>query len=251
MFAPDPDFTEFDIFAGNPFITRMSQLARLEESDKRVLAGAAMRRSKRVRVRGSVAREGEDRQCVFVVLDGFACRYKMLKDGRRQVIGFLLPGDICDCRNRVMPFGIETITVANVAELPSDLVTQLVQRHPRIGEGLTRAAYLDQAITVEWLASMGQRRARERLAHLFCEFHHRMDAIGYVTDGSCELPVSQTDLADTIGLSPVHINRTLQILRGSGLVSTFGKTLVIHDLAGLQKVALFSPAYLQLGVKRR
>jgi CRP-like cAMP-binding protein len=98
--------------------------------------------------------------------------------------------------------------------------------------------------------NVGQRTAFERLAHLFCEIFFRLRCVGLTTTDSCELPMTQLVLAETLALSPVHINRTLQELRQEGLVSVRDKTLTIHDLPGLQSAALFSPDYLHLKRQR-
>lgn len=201
-----------------------------------------------------LAREGELTGDVNVVLGGFACRQKMLPDGRRQIIGYLLPGDLCDVRVfllRRMDHTISTLSPAKVGIIPRAVVMELTQSNPRLTQALWWATLVEESIAREWLINVGQRTALERLAHLFCEIFVRLRAVGLVNGDSCEFPVTQAELADTLALSTVHINRTLRELRGSHLITMHAKSLVIHDFRALQAIAMFDPNYLHLDGGRR
>lgn len=172
-----------------------------------------------------------------MVLEGFPCRYKTLEDGRRQIVSFLLPGDICDARMFIlkqMDHSIGTLSPAKLAEIPGELFLELTDRSPRIAR--------------EWTRNVGQRTAYERMAHLLCEFLIRPRIVGLVngtgTGTGCEPPITQTEFADALGMSTVHTNRTLQELRSAGLITLKGKMLAIPDLDALQDAALFNPNYL-------
>jgi CRP-like cAMP-binding protein len=234
-------------------IRRLENFAVLSEGDKHALrevAGSA----RTLRAHETLMCETDMPPSVSVIVSGFACRYKTLADGRRQIVAYLLPGDICDIRVillRQMDHAIATLSPTTVVHMPVGAMLALMDRSPRVNRALWWSTLVDEAISREWLVNVGQRTALERMAHLFCEMHARFHAIG-LTDGTrLELPVTQSELADTLALSTVHINRTLQELRRQGLVSMNGKMLEIHDLAALQAVAVFDGAYLHLDVQRK
>lgn len=196
-----------------------------------------------------VIREGDMGSGVPVLIAGFACRHKMLPDGRRQIIGYFLPGDMCDARVfilRKMDHTISTLAPTTTCTLAREAILDLTSRYPRITRALWWNTLVEEAIVRQWLVNIGQRTALERLAHLFCEIHVRLQVVGLSTPTGCELPVTQSELADTVALSTVHVNRTLKELRRVGLVSMSSKSLVIHDLPGLRALAMFDPGYLHL-----
>jgi CRP-like cAMP-binding protein len=190
---------------------------------------------------------------VNVVLSGFACRQKTLPDGRRQIIGYLLPGDICDVcvfLLRRMDHTISTVSPVKVGIIPHETALQLIERYPRLMRAVWWGALVQESIAREWLINVGQRTALERLAHLFCEIFVRLRAVGLVDGDCCELPVTQAELADTLALSTVHVNRTLRELRRANLISIRARSLVIHDFKSLQRMAMFDPKYLHLDGER-
>jgi len=139
---------------------------------------------------------------------------------------------------------VSTLTAANVVPFAREELLGLIERYPRIGQALCWVALVEEAIAREWLVSVGQRTALERLAHLLCETFTRMDTVGLSDRGRCELPLTQMELADSVALSTVHVNRTLQELRRQGLVSLSTGMLEIHDFEALQALAGFNAAYL-------
>jgi CRP-like cAMP-binding protein len=108
------------------------------------------------------------------------------------------------------------------------------------------SALVQHSISREWLLNVGHRSSFERISHLFCEVYARLDAVGLASDQSCDVPLTQTEIADALAISPVHVNRTLMELRHTGLVSFHGKRLVIHEMAALRRAAGFNPTYLHL-----
>jgi CRP-like cAMP-binding protein len=194
-----------------------------------------------------LAREGESAVNVGLLVSGFAFRCRVLPDGRRQILSYLIPGDLCDTRQLLMVAAshtVSTLTTANVVPFGRDEILRLIGRFPRIGQALCWVALIEEAIAREWLVNIGQRTALERLAHLLCEIFTRMDAVGLSDRGRCELPLTQVELADSVALSTVHVNRTLQELRRRGLVSLSSGLLEIHDFGALQSLAGFSADYL-------
>ena len=199
--------------------------------------------------RQDLIREGDKPRGVNLVLDGWACRYKQLPNGRRQTVHFFIPGDLCDANVFIlgeMDHSIASITPLRYAEIgPADFEALMAR-----SAALTRALWLNElvnaAVAREWVANVGQRTAHERLAHVFCEMFLRLESLGLSEGNSCEWPLTQTDLADATGLTPVHVNRTLQDLRRRRLIETSARKLVVPDLQALKRVAMFNSNYLHL-----
>jgi len=232
----------------SPLVRKLERFAPLTDADK-VALGAAIGQVKSFGAHEDIVREGDPAACVNVVLTGFAGRQKLLPDGRRQIIGFLLPGDICDVRVfllRRMDHSISAITAVKIGTMTREAALALTEANPRLTRALWWTTMVEEAIAREWLVNVGQRTALERLSHLFCELYTRLQAVGLTDGDSCEQPLTQSELADTLALSTVHVNRTLRELRHARLVSIHGKALVIHDFKALQTVAMFDPNYLHL-----
>lgn len=233
----------------NHLIRKLEQFTRLSRDDKHVLEGLAGLNVRRLGRGDDVIQEGDTPRQVNLILEGWACRYKMLEDGRRQIVAFLLPGDLCDIRMFIlkqMDHAIGAVSPVTLAQIPKDMVLDLIDRHPRVSRALWWNSLVEEAIQREWTANLGQRDAVERMAHLLCELFIRLRGVGLVEGHSCELPVTQSELGDATGLSTVHVNRTLQELRARNLIVLKGKTLTIPDLEALQNAALFSANYLHL-----
>ena len=234
-------------------IRKLEQFTRLSSDDKRALEQAAAQRVRRLAPREDLIREGDKPRQVNLILDGWACRYKVLEDGRRQIQAFLVPGDICDLRMFIlkqMDHSVAALTSLTVAEIPSGTILDLTQNSPRLSHALWWNSLVEEAIAREWISVLGQREAIERLAHLFCELCLRLRGVG-LTNGHAdgiafEMPLTQEQLADATGITTVHVNRTLQQMREQGLILLKGKTLIIPDLESLKAVALFNPNYLHL-----
>ena len=233
----------------HPLIEKLSRFVMLASADCDVITRVTSERVRGFAAREDVIREGEKPQYINLILSGWACRYKVLEDGRRQVIAFFLPGDLCDLNVFVlgqMDHSIGAITPVTVSEISRAGFDALMGAHLRLPQALWWAQLVTTAIQREWAVIRGQRDATERLAHLFCELFMRLDAVGLTSGNTCEMPVTQADLADATGLSPVHINRTLQELRRLGLIVFKDRTLTIPDFDALAEIALFNPNYLHL-----
>ena len=234
-------------------IAKLEQFTLLASEDKQALEKAASLKVRQLKPREDIIREGDKPRQVNLIMEGWACRYKTLEDGRRQITAFLLPGDMCDLRMFIlkeMDHSVGALTPLRVAEIPSDTILDLTDNHPRIGRALWWNSLVEEAIQREWTTNIGQRQATERMSHLFCELLLRLRGVG-LTNGnknghSFELPATQEQLGDATGISTVHVNRTLQEMREQGLIILRGKTLTIPDLEALQAAALFNPNYLHL-----
>lgn len=231
-------------------IRKLEQFTRLSNEESEVLLSLADHKSRRFAAREDIVREGEKPTHVNLFLDGWACRYKTLEDGRRQIIAFFVPGDLCDVNIFIlkeMDHSIAPLTSVTVAEIPHDILTQITATYPRITQAFWWETLVNAAIQREWTVNLGQRTAYERMAHLLCELFFRLRAVGRTRGLTCEFPLTQADLGDTLGLSTVHVNRTLQEMRAAGLITLSGRELVIHDLDGLRRAAMFNENYLHLG----
>jgi CRP-like cAMP-binding protein len=172
-----------------------------------------------------------------------------LEDGRRQITTFLLPGDLCDVRMFIlkrMDHSVSAVSHATVAQIPASDIMSLTEKHPRLARAFWWSSLVEEAINREWIVNLGQRPALERMAHLFCEIFVRLDGVGLTSENSCEIPLTQAELGEALGISTVHVNRTLMELRDSGLLSLEGRTLEIPDLNALKTAASFNENYLHL-----
>jgi CRP-like cAMP-binding protein len=145
-----------------------------------------------------------------------------------------------------MDHGIVALTPAAVAFIPHAVIEQLPLRRPELARALWWATLVDEAVLRAWIVNIGRRDAFEGVAHLLCELHVRLRHVGLVQDHSFDLPLTQEDLADALGLTPVHTNRVLQRLRSEGLITLRGGHLTILDAEGLRRAAGFDPNYLHV-----
>lgn len=227
---------------------KLANFIALPVEDQRLLR-AHMHGAQRLPAHSEIIQEGNAPRYLNVIVDGWACRYKQLEDGRRQILALFVPGDMCDpCVFLLdkMSHGLATLTPATILRIPEADVMHIMQS----STALTKALWLEMLVAAEvqreWTASLGRRTSLERMSHLFCELLLRLRAVGLTNGGTCEMPVTQADLGDILGLSTVHINRTLQELRAMRLIDVRGKRLVIHDEAALQRLGLFNADYLHL-----
>ncbi len=198
-------------------------------------------------------REGDEPDPVFVILEGWACGYKMLPDGGRQIMSFMLPGDFCDIHIAVLEaidHNIMTLTKAKVASLPRAQMEALVQARPALTQAFWWSQLVDQSILRAWIVSMGRRKSVERVAHLMCELYIRMRNIGLATDDECRMPLTQLVLADALGLTPVHVNRVLGVLKEAKVMELKRGSLKIINSAKLAEIAGFDGNYLHERIRK-
>lgn len=215
------------------------EIALLEQASARVQT---------VEARTDVIREGEAPCDVHLVVSGLACRYKLLEDGSRQIVAFLIPGDFCDLNVFIlsqMDHTIGAISPVEMVWLPREQMLELMS-HPNISRAMWLVSLVDEATLREWITNLGQRSAEHRLAHLFCELYLRMKTVGLTNGYEFELPVTQAELGDTLGLSTVHVNRSLQSLKAANLATFKGKKIIINDMTKLKKISGFRDNYLHL-----
>lgn len=235
----------------NPLILKLERREHLSSVDKDALNELVLT-SRIVDGREDLISEGENPTCVRLVMEGLAYRYKHLANGRRQIMALLVPGDCCDAHISLlgrMDHSIGTLTACRVVEISNEAIERIVADHPSIQRAFRWATLVDEAILREWLVGMGQRTADRRMAHLFCELHVRFRTVGLATRSDFNLPLSQSDLGDILGLSQVHVNRMLQNLRGKGLISFNSGKVVMPDAEQLREFAGFNEDYLHYGAE--
>lgn len=227
---------------------KLSRFCNFDQLDKHLLASVTAY-SHTVLAHQDIIQEGEAPSDVHLITSGMAIRYKLLSNGSRQIFAYLLPGDFCDLHVFIlneMDHGIATLSDCTVVDIPRDAILRLTER-PAIARALWWATLVDESTLREALVNMGRRRAEERVAHFLCELLVRLEVVGLVSDNTFELPLTQTELADTMGLSPVHINRVLQHIRGQKLIAFSRGSMTVLDVEGLKCFSGFNPNYLHLG----
>jgi CRP-like cAMP-binding protein len=233
----------------HPFVRKLRHGARLTAEDEAILLDLA-HQERNVTANSDIHSEGIEPRFLPVVLEGWACRYRMLETGRRQIVSLFLPGDLCEpfgALPRYIDHPFAALTPVTFAPVSLEAIGLAARRSPRIYEALWWDLLTMTAIEREFIVSMGSRSAAERMGHLFCELHLRLDAIGLVERLSYDFPLTQADIGELLGLSTVHVNRSLQDLRRAGWLSLRDHRLTIHNLAALRDFSLFDPAYLHLG----
>ncbi|MEH3041617.1 MAG: Crp/Fnr family transcriptional regulator [Sphingomonas paucimobilis] len=229
--------------------SRLHVFSELTDADRTAIDALLDQRQRVIAPRRDVVAEGDMPRFAHVVLDGWGCRYRQLPDGRRQMLSLLLPGDLFDPYPQAVArtdHAVGTITTMTVAEVVPDALAELSRDSRTVARALWWNNHVAMATQREWIASLGLRSARERIALLFCEVYFRLRMSGRCQGRACEFPLTQADLAEATGLTPVHVNRMVQELRRDGLIAWSGRTLTILDLDALCAVASFTPTYLHL-----
>ena len=234
-------------------VRRLNSFSALSEPEIQTVR-AMFTGGRRVSAGEDIVCEDEVSTSVSLMVEGLACRFRTMPDGRRQIMGFLLPGDLVDLNGYMvgrMDHSVGALASCKLVAVSHQKLHEALEQHPGLIRTLWAETVADGGVTREWLVGLGRRSAYSRIAHLLCEVVARMKAIG-LTDGSvCDLPLTQQELADSLGLSLVHVNRVLQRLRASGLVSLGRRALQVHDWQGLKQAGEFDPSYLSVNAPKR
>jgi len=194
-----------------------------------------------------IVREGQAPTHCCVLLSGFAYRQKTHSNGGRQILSIHIPGDILDLQNLfldVSDHNVQTMTRSEVAFIPRPYLVDLFHGRSAIGKAILLSLLVEASISREWLLNVGRRDARGRVAHLLCEFASRINVPGEPVGSSCRLPMTQQQIGDAVGLTPVHVNRTLRSLETEGLLHRSNHSIGFPDWSGLLNAAGFSSLYL-------
>jgi CRP-like cAMP-binding protein len=202
----------------------------------------------------TVIRRNQDLTESLLLLDGWMARTKDLSDGGRQISELQFSGDFTDMHGftlKRLDHNVVTITRSRVGIVPHERIYALLERFPHVGRVYWLMTNLDAAIHREWTVSLGRRSALSRMAHLFCEILQRLKIVGLNDGDSYEFPLTQQELSECLGLTAVHVNRTLQELRKRGLIEVENRRVTILDLPRLKSVGEFDPYYLYLEKRPR
>jgi CRP-like cAMP-binding protein len=230
------------------FERRLARLRKLTAGERSALASLPLVIAE-IPANRDIVRQGERPTQSCLIVEGFTAMHKVTPEGRRQILSLSIPGDMPDVQTLYLGIadsGLVTLTRSVIAFMPHAALRDVIKLFPSIGDLFWHLTLVDASMFREWIANIGQRDARARVAHLFCEIMVRMKAAG-LSDGSrCYFPLTQAELAEATGVSAVHMNRTLQSLRQGNLVSMLGEELVVHDWRRLVALAGFDPTYLHL-----
>ena len=210
---------------------------------------ASVSETRRVRADEVVIRAGVPLDSCTLLVEGWLARVKDLRSGVRQFTELHVAGDFADLHSftlKRLEHDVVSLTPCTLVVVPHERVRELTESYPHLARVYWFQTNLDAAIHREWTVCMARRSAIARVAHLMCELCVRLDIIGRVRDNRFEFPLTQTDLAECLGLTSVHVNRTLQELRKRKLISLENREVAILDHSALQELAEFDPAYLYL-----
>lgn len=230
----------------NRFVNKLGGLVDLSKAEQAALARVTASPSS-FPPKYDLIREGDQPGPVFVVLDGWVLRYKILPSGTRQVFGYLMPGDACDLHAGLlmqMDHGIQTVTSATVATIDRQDMDALMHRHRAIERAMYVSQLIDEGTLRAWITCLGRRSSIERVAHLLSELYMRAYNVGLTNNARLILPLTQVMIADSTGMTTVHINRVLKGLRACGAISLERGSLIIDDISKLVQLAGFDDNYL-------
>jgi len=232
----------------NPLIRKLESVFDLTDDERQALETLPMQ-VQVIKADQDIVREGDRPSRSCLLLRGFACTYKLTASGKRQIVSFNIPGDIPDLQSlhlKTLDNSISTISQCRVGFITHDTLRDVCTRHPRIAAAFWRETLIDAAIFREWVTNVGRREGVSRMAHVLCELLVRLRAVGLVEDHACDLPITQSEFADALGFTAVHVNRVFQQMRAEGLIVTEGTRLTIPNWDKLKEVGEFDPTYLHL-----
>ena len=229
-------------------LRKFESRASLDDQDRRALLGLPFK-IQILEPSAYVVREGErpDRSCL--ILSGLAFRHKVTVEGARQIVGVHIPGDFVDLEGSLLNIAdhnVQALTRCELAFVPRNAIRELAAAFPRLAAAMWIDTLIDASIFREWVVNVGRRDARARIAHLLCEFARRLEVADLVREYGYELPMTQEQLADSTGLTPVHVNRVLKALASEGLIERERRYVRIPDWEALRRAGGFSELYLHL-----
>lgn len=238
----------------SPMLRKLRLWAHLDQSAEQALLDLPHQVVDIGRARTLVA-DGDIVSHCCLILSGFCVRYKIVGDGGRQILSIHMLGDLVDLQNALLgvaDHGIQTLTKCEIARIPIQAIRQLVAVQPQINDALWYDTLVDGSIHREWVANVGRRDGRTRVAHLLCEFALKLEAIHPGDRLQYELPMTQEQLADATGMTAVHVNRVLMSLAQDGLIERVSpKSVIIGDWKKLAAAGDFDSAYLHLDAAGR
>ncbi len=227
-------------------IRRYERRAELDDGDRNAIRALPFRTEK-VPAGHFLVREGTAPKISCLILSGYAYRHKSTTDGDRQIVSLHVSGDFVDLEASLLAkadHNVQALTDGVVATVPVEAVVALIDKHPRLGRAMWIDTLIDASIYREWVMNVGRRTAPRRIGHVLCEFACRLEIAGLGTTTGFIFPMSQEQLADTVGLTTVHVNRTLKLLEDDGLIVRHKRFIEIPDWARLRDFSGFTDLYL-------
>ena len=232
-----------------PMLRKLEYRGKFSADDRAAIL-ALPHRIKPLEQHDYVVRDGAIAEHSCVLLSGFAVRQKIVGNGYRQIVAVHMKGEVVDLQNSFLgkaDHSVQMLTRGKIAMIPREDVTRLAFERPAVGKAMWLDTLVDGSIFREWIANVGRRDARTRIAHLLCEFSLRLKLAGLGEPTNYELPMTQEQLADATGLTPVHVNRTIKALEAEGLIErTTARSINIGDWRKLADVGDFQSNYLHL-----
>ena len=232
-----------------PMLRKLEYRQKLDPADRAAVL-ALPHKIKQLEQHDYIVREGDRPEYSCVLLAGFAVRHKIVVGGKRQIIAIQMKGEIVDLQNSLLgvaDHAVQMLTSGKIALISRDEVQRVAVERPSVGKAMWIDTLVDGSIFREWVANVGRRDARTRVAHLLCEFSLRLKLAGLGQQNNYELPMTQDQLADATGLTAVHVNRTLKALAAEGLIDrTSARSIHIGNWRDLAAVGDFQSTYLHL-----
>jgi CRP-like cAMP-binding protein len=239
-FSNEPPFVRF--------LQKLLSHSALNAEEQQAILGLPVRPFQ-VRANADIVRLGETVDHACLVFEGLVGRFEQTHEGQRQITSLHVPGDMVDLHSVVVPrssSALQALSTTTVLRVPHAELRRLAETFPGIGRAFWRECSVDAAILSQWVANVGRRNAQARLAHLLCEMAILMEAAGLGSRSCFRLEATQTHLADALGLTSVHVNRTLKGLKDTGVVSIEGRNVHIENWDALTRLGDFDAAYLHL-----
>ena len=237
-----------------PMLRKLRLWAPLDEEDEEALLCLPHNIVRIDKLRALIT-EGDAVSHCWVILSGYCVRFKIVGDGGRQILSIHMKGDLVDLQNSLLgvaDHGVQALTVCKMAKIPIEAIRQLSDSRPTIKDALWYDTLVDGSIHREWVANVGRRDGHTRIAHLLCEFALKLEAVSLGEQLDYELPMTQDQLADATGMTPVHVNRVLQALTSEGLIERItARSVLIGDWKKLAAAGDFNRAYLHLDAAKR
>lgn len=228
------------------FLRRLTQRSNLSHVEQQAICNLPGRTAK-IRANEVFVHPNEEVDHACILVEGFAARFDHTAEGKRQISAIYIPGDMPDLQSMVLsnsPSGLQALGICTVFRVPHSALRAIAGRYPAIAEAFWRNSVIDASIAFQWLLNIGRRTASARVAHLLCEIAARSNAVEGAR-ASFDFPMTQVQIADALGLTAIHVNRTLRTLRDQGLVQFKRNHANIVDWPALSKHADFDPSYLQ------
>lgn len=231
----------------DPIIRKFSRHFDLSDDERTVLNGLTAK-SNQISANTVIVSAGDPCVYTYLVQSGWCMIYKLLPDGSLQILSYAIPGDFLDLFGVVLnrsEHSIQAITDSRICPIREEQILELFRNYPRLALTICWFGARDQILLREQIARIGRQSAYNRISHLILELHDRLHTVGLADNDSFIFPVTQEMLADTLGLTPVHVNRTLKKLRNNGLMDISDQRVHILDKHRLMEETRFDPSYLE------